>query len=117
MGVCPTTRADIVLASDNVWYGRLKLLFSIFSIVCKLCKSVIIGCNILYYAENCITECGSKLIYELLPAKEVDFDVQITSILGKLPVVRAGPFPSSTAQRLGLASIVSIHSLLGRTAG
>ena len=41
-------------------------------------------------AENWITECGSKLIYELLPGKEVMYVVPISSILGKLPVVRAG---------------------------
>ena len=41
-------------------------------------------------AENWITECGSKLIYELLPGKEVVYVVPISSILGKLPVVRAG---------------------------
>ncbi len=44
----------------------------------------------LYSAEKWITECGSKLIYDLLQGKEVIYVVPITSILGKLPVVRAG---------------------------
>ncbi len=42
------------------------------------------------FPEKWITECGSKLIYELLPNKEVLYVVPVTSILGKLPVVRAG---------------------------
>ena len=51
------------------------------------------------YLENkivivVIIECscsGSKLIYELLPEKKVAYDLHIiiTSILGRLPVVRA----------------------------
>ena len=36
------------------------------------------------------TKCGSKLIYETLPGKEVVYVLPITSILGRLPVVRAG---------------------------
>ena len=41
-------------------------------------------------AESWITKCCSKLIYESLPGKEVVNDLPITSILGLLPVVRAG---------------------------
>jgi hypothetical protein len=40
------------------------------------------------FPEKWITECGSKLIYELLPNKEVLYVVPVTSILGKLSVVR-----------------------------
>ena len=40
--------------------------------------------------ESWITKCGSKLIYETLPGKEVVYILPITSILGLLPVVRAG---------------------------
>ena len=40
--------------------------------------------------ETWITECSSKLIYELFPGKEVMYVVPISLILGKLPVVRAG---------------------------
>ena len=36
-----------------------------------------------------ITKCRLKLIYETLPAKEVVYVLPITSILGRLPVVRA----------------------------
>ena len=41
-------------------------------------------------AESWIAKCGSKLIYETLPGKEVVYVLPITSILGRLPVVRAG---------------------------
>ena len=40
--------------------------------------------------ESWITKCGSKLIYETLPGKEVLYVLPISSILGRLPVVRAG---------------------------
>ena len=40
--------------------------------------------------ELWITKCGSKLIYETLPKKEVVYVLPITSILGRLPVIRAG---------------------------
>jgi hypothetical protein len=58
------------------------------------------------FPEKWITECGSKLIYELLPNKEVLYVVPVTSILGKLPVVRAGdtgtiPHKYRSAFRLG----------------
>ncbi len=36
------------------------------------------------------------MIYELLPNKEVLYVVPVTSILGKLPVVRAGPGDTET---------------------
>ena len=57
-------------------------------------------------AEKWITECGSKLIYELAPGKEVMYVVPVTSILGRLPVVRAGdtgtiPYKYRTATRSG----------------
>ena len=48
-------------------------------------------------AESWITKCSSKLIYETLPGKEVVYVLPITSILGRLPVVRAvdtGTIPS-----------------------
>ena len=35
-------------------------------------------------------KCGSKLIYETSPGKEVVYVLPITSVLGRLPVVRAG---------------------------
>ena len=41
-------------------------------------------------AESWITKCGLKLIYETLPGKEVVCVQLITSILGRLPVIRAG---------------------------
>ena len=44
----------------------------------------------LRWAELRITKCGSNLIYETLPGKEVVYVLQITSILGRPPVVRAG---------------------------
>ena len=37
-----------------------------------------------------IAKCRSKLIYKTLPGKEVVYVLPITSILGRLPVVRAG---------------------------
>ena len=40
--------------------------------------------------ELWITKCGSKLIYETLPKKEVVYVLPITSILARLPVIRAG---------------------------
>ena len=42
--------------------------------------------------DSWIAKCGSKLIYESLPGKdsEVVYVLPITSILGILPVVRAG---------------------------
>ena len=57
-------------------------------------------------AESWITQCGSKLIYELMPGKEVMYVVPVSSILGKLPVVRAGdtgtiPHKYRTALRSG----------------
>ncbi len=42
------------------------------------------------WAESWITQCGSRLIYELLPGKEVVYVVPVSSVLGRLPVVRAG---------------------------
>ena len=39
--------------------------------------------------ESWITKCCSKLIYELLPEKQVVYVLPITSILGRLPVVQA----------------------------
>ena len=42
------------------------------------------------FPESWITKCGSKLIYETLLGKEVMYVLPITSILGRLPVVRAG---------------------------
>ena len=39
--------------------------------------------------ESWITKCGSKLIYKLLPEKKVVYVLPITSILGRLPIVRA----------------------------
>ena len=41
-------------------------------------------------AESWITKCGSRLICELLPEKEILYVIPISSILGKLPTVRAG---------------------------
>ena len=40
--------------------------------------------------ESWITTCGSGLIYEILPGKEVVYVLPISSVLGRLPVVRAG---------------------------
>ena len=40
--------------------------------------------------ESWITKCGSRLIYETLPGKEVVYVLPIASILGRLPVIRAG---------------------------
>ena len=40
-------------------------------------------------AESWITQCGSRLIYELLPGKEMVYVVPVSSVLGRLPVVRA----------------------------
>ena len=40
-------------------------------------------------AESWITKCGSQLICELLPEKEILYVIPISSILGKLPTVRA----------------------------
>ncbi len=42
------------------------------------------------FPEKWITECGPKMIYELLPNKEVLYVVPVTSILRKLPVVKPG---------------------------
>ncbi len=44
----------------------------------------------LLMAESWITKGGSRLIYELLPGKEILYVISITSILEKLPTVRAG---------------------------
>ncbi len=57
-------------------------------------------------AESWITQCGSRLIYELLPGKEVVYVVPVSSVLGRLPVVRAGdtgtiPFKYSAGLRNG----------------
>ena len=41
-------------------------------------------------AESWIAKCGSRLICELLPEKEILYVIPISSILGKLPTVRAG---------------------------
>ena len=41
-------------------------------------------------AESWITKCGSRLIYELLPGKEILYVIPITPILGNLPIVRSG---------------------------
>ena len=41
-------------------------------------------------AESWITKCGSHLIYELLPGKEILYVITTISILRKLPTVRAG---------------------------
>ena len=40
-------------------------------------------------AESWITNCGSRLVYEPLPGKEVVYVVPASSVLGRLPVVRA----------------------------
>ena len=48
------------------------------------------GSNSEWNAEEWITRCGSSLIYEMLPGKEILYVVPITSVLGKLPVVHAG---------------------------
>ena len=40
--------------------------------------------------ESWITKCGSKLIYKLLPEKQIVYVLPITSVLGRLPVVWAG---------------------------
>ena len=40
-------------------------------------------------SESWITKCGSRLIYKLLPGKEILYVILITSILGKLLTVRA----------------------------
>ena len=40
--------------------------------------------------KSWITTCGSRLIYETLPGKEVVYVLPISSVLGRLPVVRAG---------------------------
>ena len=40
--------------------------------------------------ESWILTCGSRLIYETLPGKEVVYILPISSVLGRLPVVRAG---------------------------
>ncbi len=37
-----------------------------------------------------MTQCGSMLIYELLPGKELVYVVPVSLVLGMLPVVRAG---------------------------
>ena len=42
------------------------------------------------WPESWISKCGSKLIYETLPGKEVMYVLPITSILGRLPVILAG---------------------------
>ena len=41
-------------------------------------------------AESWITECCSRLVYEPLPGKEVMYVLPASSVLGRLPVVRAG---------------------------
>ena len=41
-------------------------------------------------AESWIIKCGSRLIYKLLPGKEILYVIPITSVLGKLLTVRAG---------------------------
>ena len=46
--------------------------------------------NQVYLPELWITKCGSKLIYETLQGKKVVYVLPIPSILGRLPVVRAG---------------------------
>ena len=54
-------------------------------------------------AESWITKCGSRLIYELLPGKEILYVISITSILEKLPTVRAGDtgtIPFDTAAQI-----------------
>ena len=40
--------------------------------------------------ESWITKCGSKLIYKLLPEKQIVYVLPIMSVLGRLPVVWAG---------------------------
>ena len=40
--------------------------------------------------ETWITKCGSRLMYEPMPGKEVVYVVPISSVLGRLPIVRAG---------------------------
>ena len=42
------------------------------------------------WPESWIAKCGSKLIYKTLPGKQVVYVLPIASILGRLPVVRAG---------------------------
>ena len=63
-------------------------------------------CACCVLTESWITKCGSKLIYETLPDKQVLYVLPITSILGRLPVVRAGdtgtiPFIYKTRCRNG----------------
>ena len=40
--------------------------------------------------DSWITACGSSLIYETLPGKDLVYILPISSVLGRLPVVRAG---------------------------
>ena len=41
-------------------------------------------------AESWITNCGSRLVYEPLPGKEIVHVVPASSVFGRLPVVLAG---------------------------
>ena len=52
-------------------------------------------------AESWITKCGSRLIYEQLPGKEILYVIPISSTLGKLPTVRAGDTGTVTHQYSG----------------
>ena len=72
-------------------------------------------------AESWITKCGSRLICELLPQKEILYVIPISSILGKLPTVRAGdigtiPYQYSGTNRLN-RNIASADSAQGSANG
>ena len=59
-----------------------------------------------WFTEAWITVCGSRLLYEPLHGKEVVYVVPASSVLGRLPVVRAGdtgtiPFSYRTGLRNG----------------
>ena len=60
--------------------------------LCNMYQYVVAESKCAYFAQpkSWITKCGSKLIYETLPGKEVVYILPITSILGRLPIVRAG---------------------------
>ena len=45
--------------------------------------------NIAVYTEQWISACGSRLIYEAMPGKEILYVIPISLILGRLP----GPLP------------------------
>ena len=84
-----------------------------------MCSNIDVGP---YFAwpESWNSECGSKLIYETLPGKEFMYVLPITSILGRLPVVRAGDMgitPFSYRNSCRMAPIVTTTTLQRLTPG